>query len=81
MTTATLVNGSDVPDDVLQHIRKLEKRVETLELEIMDLKSRMITVDSLKDKDEDFAAAASLPKYGVFKALLKYLAPKAKRMM
>ena len=46
----------------------------------MDLKSRVRTVENLKDNDEDFSAAAGLPSYAIFKAILKFLSPKAKRM-
>ena len=45
---ATLPGGSDLPPGVLDHIRSL-KRDNTLEAQVMDLKSRMTMVENLKD--------------------------------
>lgn len=49
--------------------------------QVMDLKSKMTTINNVKDKDYDIVAAAGLSNYSIFKALVKYLSPKAKRMM
>ena len=60
---------------------ELEVENARLRKEVRALKSAAVTLEALKDDDSKFKHFTGLPNYGVFCALLRYLKPKAKRLV
>ncbi|KAM9307068.1 uncharacterized protein KZ484_000390 [Pholidichthys leucotaenia] len=54
-------------------MRLLYKRIEELEEENRQLKTKVFSLDILKENDEEFQQFTNFPNYGVFKALCQYL--------
>ena len=63
-----------------EYVETLEGKIERLEGELADLRSRSISLEAIKDDDVLFKHCTGLPNVKVFNALLKYLTPKAKRL-
>ena len=79
--TATLPGGAQLPPGVLEHIRRLERENASLREQVMSLKAKTISIESLREDDEGVCAVTGLPSYSVFKDIFDYLEPSAKRLL